>query len=55
MRKLQEIANGYMELFISSKGKNLDFFMMYNNLNNLSKNIENINKVEKEENINLSL
>ena len=55
MRKLQEIANGYMELFISSKGKNLDFFMMYNNLNSLVKNIENINKVEKEENINLSL
>ena len=55
MKKLQEIANGYMDLFISSKGKNLDFFMMYNNLNCLAKNIENINKIEIEEKIDLSL
>ena len=55
MKKLQEIANGYMDLFISSKGKNLDFFMMYNNLNNLTKNIEIINKIELQENNNLSL
>lgn len=46
MKNLNEIATGYMDLFISSKGKNLDFFMMYNNIKKLSNSIENVNKVE---------
>jgi len=49
MKNLNEIATGYMDLFISSKGKNFNFFMMYNNIKNLSNSIDNINKNELEQ------
>ena len=51
MKKLQEIANGYKELFY--KNGNPNFFMMYFNLENLMKNIEKASKLEQDNGLSL--